>query len=403
MLKHLRSQENRREWYMVVGLLWATLTFTHWLWGWPLGIQATTQANAPTGGSVVGQIPWRHLLEGLPLVALGILYYLGRRHGNKTLTHPAPKLEIVGIRNNAHVAHEQVIYGTAPAGIPIELRVYVGGTWHVQGKADTFGDTWECTCWFGHSDSPAGSRYQLVALSSKDALPDKLTELPADALKSEIISVVRSTQAIIIHPAPVHNGQLLIHSAKWAPKGVSDGDVTKRVRSLVNNDRLDIAVGVDTFGHTYPEQGKYFTVAYSVIKTLEVAEWPKPARFVLPQPEYSPVPTIAASPIEESKPLRTGNELRAYNALLDEFQRLPWQEQLVLYVIYQNPPKIHHLDLVRKLQNYGYGKDVLEVVNPAAQRTSFVKQDAASDIEPHPRNYKIVEDLLSDWKRYALS
>jgi hypothetical protein len=79
MLKHLQSQENRREYYMVAGLILAVLTFTHWQWGWPIGIQATVQGGTPTGSNLLGQIPWRHLLEGLPLVALGVLYYLGRR------------------------------------------------------------------------------------------------------------------------------------------------------------------------------------------------------------------------------------------------------------------------------------------------------------------------------------
>ena len=92
MHKHFRSRENRREWYMVLGLVWGTLTFTHWVWGWPIGIPSTVQVNSQTGGGVLGPIPWRHLLEGLPLLVVGLLYYLGRRHGKTTATiHSVPK------------------------------------------------------------------------------------------------------------------------------------------------------------------------------------------------------------------------------------------------------------------------------------------------------------------------
>lgn len=80
---------------------------------------------------------------------------------------------------------------------------------------------------------------------------------------------------------PVHNGQLLIHSATWAPKG-GHGNVTGRVRSLVNNDRLDIAVVADVLGDKHRGEGKYLTVAYSVVKKLEIPEWPK-RRVVLPE------------------------------------------------------------------------------------------------------------------------
>jgi hypothetical protein len=84
MLKHFQSQDNRREYYMVAGLILAALTFTHWQWGWPIGASSAAQPATQTGGSVLSQIPWWHLLEGLPLIAVGILYFLGRRHGKNS-------------------------------------------------------------------------------------------------------------------------------------------------------------------------------------------------------------------------------------------------------------------------------------------------------------------------------
>jgi hypothetical protein len=83
MFRYFQNQDNRRELCMVAGLILAGLTFTHWMWGWPLGIQAATQANAPTGGGMLAPSLGQYLLESLPLVTVGVLYYLGRRHGRE--------------------------------------------------------------------------------------------------------------------------------------------------------------------------------------------------------------------------------------------------------------------------------------------------------------------------------
>jgi hypothetical protein len=110
-------------------------------------------------------------------------------------------------------------------------------------------------------------------------------------------------------------------------------------------------------------------------------------------------PATAASHAE-SEP--TPSEFRTINALRGKFTGMPWQEKLVLYIIYDNPPQIHHLDLVQKLQHLGFGKSVLEIVNPAIGHSNFVKMDAASNIERHPAHIKIVEELLTEWKKYAI-
>jgi hypothetical protein len=46
-------------------------------------------------------------------------------------------------------------------------------------------------------ESLAGSGYKVVAIVSKSLLPNKIAELPVDAIKSEVISLVRSTPPII--------------------------------------------------------------------------------------------------------------------------------------------------------------------------------------------------------------
>jgi hypothetical protein len=88
MFMHLRIQDNRREWYMVIGLVFTALMFSHAIFGWPGGPPQLDSAIPPDptrqsgDGDVLGQIPWVRLIEGLPLLAVGILYFLGRRHRN---------------------------------------------------------------------------------------------------------------------------------------------------------------------------------------------------------------------------------------------------------------------------------------------------------------------------------
>jgi hypothetical protein len=136
---------------------------------------------------------WGGLLFAFSIALSAYGFYLANKR-------KGPHLEIVSVWNNDHVAHEQVIYGTATLSVPpntVELRVFAGGYWHSQGKADTFGGKWQRTCYFGHPENPAGSKYKLVAIAPKTPLPPKIAELPADALRSEIISVIRSTPSII--------------------------------------------------------------------------------------------------------------------------------------------------------------------------------------------------------------
>jgi hypothetical protein len=142
---------------------------------------------------VLGQIPWQHLLEGLPLLAVGVLYYLGRRHGNRTPTHPASPLQITSVSSKVKVVGAQVIYGTAPPDIPanaIEIRVHADHQWHSQGTATQFGEKWERSCWFGSADCQTGTKFDIVAMVPKTPLPLKIATLPADALTSDIVSVI---------------------------------------------------------------------------------------------------------------------------------------------------------------------------------------------------------------------
>lgn len=109
------------------------------------------------------------------------------------------------------------------------------------------------------------------------------------------------------------------------------------------------------------------------------------------------------APIDHhEKPALSAIETRTYNALKSEFQPLPFDQKLALYLVFHNPPRIHHLDLVMQMQNYGYGKGVNDNVNPILKLTSFVKQDAIGDIEPHPTHHKMIEEFLNEWKKYAI-
>jgi hypothetical protein len=85
MANIFKSQDNRRELYMVVGLVVAWLSYSHSVGLWPYA--ASTQAagaNTPLDGvGVLGKVPWRDIWHALPILAVGILYYLGRHGGQK--------------------------------------------------------------------------------------------------------------------------------------------------------------------------------------------------------------------------------------------------------------------------------------------------------------------------------
>lgn len=104
------------------------------------------------------------------------------------------QIEIVGVWQSGEVAFEQVICGvTRDPSLPIELRVYAGNEWHKQWKVEVNGRRWCGKCRFGDSaEQSAGQKFRLVAIAPKTPLANKVRELPDDAIKSEIVAVIRS-------------------------------------------------------------------------------------------------------------------------------------------------------------------------------------------------------------------
>jgi hypothetical protein len=76
------DREQRRELYMVAGLILAAFGFSHNLGYWPHGVSVPTPPT-PSGGSspVVAGMRWDQFLYALPLLVVGVLYFLGRRVG----------------------------------------------------------------------------------------------------------------------------------------------------------------------------------------------------------------------------------------------------------------------------------------------------------------------------------
>jgi len=166
------------------------------------------------------------------LAAVGIAFidrFVPKRSppGGPAASGPPP-LGIVNVWNGDAVAYQQEIYGVSavnrPGQLPIELRVFAGGFWHRQWAVAAEGSKWHCKCQFGNTETTGGSSYQLVAIRPKSPLPDKITELPADVEKSEIVSVIRSTPAIIpkvqIAPSSPQGGMALFGSTLVPPDRV---------------------------------------------------------------------------------------------------------------------------------------------------------------------------------------
>lgn len=105
------------------------------------------------------------------------------------------KIEIVSVWQSEPVAFQEVICGvTSDPTLPIELRVFAGNVWHKQWDVEFLGHRWRGKCQFGNNpEKSAGQPFTLVAIAPKTRLPDKIPVLPDDALKSEIITVIRSS------------------------------------------------------------------------------------------------------------------------------------------------------------------------------------------------------------------
>lgn len=278
-MARFRDKEFRREFCMfaalAVGLLGPCLTalnVSHNLGYWPHGnspiptavqLRSPKTTNEPQGvPPVSGLMQWLLLvLTPGSMITVGVLYYLGRRHvpssnpemESKNTSPVVSRLEIAGLSNNVDVAHEQVIYGTATPDIPaddIELRVFAGGMWHSQGKASKrSGDKWQRLCYFGYPDTPAGSKFKLVAIAPKTPLASKIEALPADATRSEVLSVIRSTPAKgaskTVNPTVVPVIGVTLHLSVIEPLDRTPGRrYPRKLRLYFSNDGENIDLGV---------------------------------------------------------------------------------------------------------------------------------------------------------------
>ena len=88
---------------MVAGLLIASLGYSHNLGYWPRGVPATGQSSPSTEGGMVG-IHWENFLYSLPVLVVGVLYWLGRRSG-KAQSSREPVRAYAGRRSNIGEAH----------------------------------------------------------------------------------------------------------------------------------------------------------------------------------------------------------------------------------------------------------------------------------------------------------
>jgi hypothetical protein len=130
-------------------------------------------------------------------VVLAVSYCLAVILWAQSSSNGKPQLEIVSVWNEDQVAYQQEVSGVlADSKAPIEVLVYAGNVWHRQLPVKVQGNRWRGKCQFGDAKSPAGTRYKIVAIAPRRQLDKKIAELPSDALKSEIISVVRSTTVL---------------------------------------------------------------------------------------------------------------------------------------------------------------------------------------------------------------
>jgi hypothetical protein len=108
-----------------------------------------------------------------------------------------PPLEIVSLCDGEAVEYQQTVYGvTRRPKAPVQLLVFSGNDkWHPQWKTELDDYRWRGKCQFVDENSPPGSSFKVVAVSSSTEICEPVAVIPSGAKCSEIIRVSRSGTA----------------------------------------------------------------------------------------------------------------------------------------------------------------------------------------------------------------
>jgi hypothetical protein len=100
--------------------------------------------------------------------------------------------------NHAQVAARRTVAGSVwPPNSKVQVFVMPGdGWWYTQGErrqATVDDSSWNLECTFGTPETGFGSNYQIIAIANANIRESRISALPSDGIRSEIIKVRRSS------------------------------------------------------------------------------------------------------------------------------------------------------------------------------------------------------------------
>ncbi len=147
-----------------------------------------------------------------------------------------PALEIVSLRHDDLVDYRQVVYGIVRnPKKSLQLVVYSPDKkWYPQGAPEFDRNNWRALCYFGSVTSAPGKSYKVVAISGASEIHEALSELPKDGLKSEAVTVQRSTMPPVQSAPGIYLGRIrnAFKADDWASYTSRAGVVVERDDSL---------------------------------------------------------------------------------------------------------------------------------------------------------------------------
>jgi hypothetical protein len=167
------------------------------------GVVEAAQQALGTAPKVLHALPafvasgnWNYVPLGLITLA-GLLWIVKQLRGSPfPQASETAKQVMIGIqtpRGGEELPWEQVVRGCVfPADTPIQVFVYSGDDqWHPQGPfAQVNRFEWTNKCHFGNPNSGYGP-HRLVAITGTDSVNHPVRELPAGAIRSNIVNVAR--------------------------------------------------------------------------------------------------------------------------------------------------------------------------------------------------------------------
>jgi len=148
-----------------------------------------------TGGISIPHFATAQLLLFVGVALIGFFLGLMSRAGRRSSADA--EVELLTPLNQGQVGAKRTVAGSVqPPNTKVQVFVAPGdGWWYTQGErrqATVDDSSWNVECTFGTPETGLGSNYQIIAIANANIRESKISALPSDGIRSEIIKVRRS-------------------------------------------------------------------------------------------------------------------------------------------------------------------------------------------------------------------